>query len=290
MTTVDLTADAELVRRPHRAESRVSGAQWQFGNVLISDVLLQPGQSDDRLRADLLPPRSDVNLVFVLEGAVQVQLDGGTFVFVAGAGIVLPSNELPAFTCTTAGRVLVVSLADHSRRLRETVPERPTAIAAAVIETHPTLGFLLALVDTARRHPIKTPPAGSIIVKLCAALLDADQDWHTRPHDAQVAEILELIDKRHSDQAFDIKAVARHLRVTPRDVSAVLEHRHGGRQVDDILLERRLVAAMTLLHPGKSRASAEQIAARSGFPSVTFLDSALGGVYGLDTGTLLEIR
>lgn len=273
-----------------RTSFRATGTQVQFGDVLVSDLELAVAEHDREPETPGTYPREGaINVVFVLEGAAHVTLADSTFIFVAGAGIVLPSNVLPPFFCTEPSRVLVVSLAGpDSRELTGLVPERPTAIAAAVIATHPTLGFLLALVGTARQHPIRTPPAGAIIAKLVASLLDADQDWHTRPNHPQVSEVLSVIDERHADATFDTKALARHLHTTPRDLDGLLNDHHGGRRAIDILLERRLVTALTLLHPGTTQ-SAEEIALRSGFASVAHLDGAIDTVYGLDTRTLLAI-
>lgn len=293
---IDVTVTAGSEDEPQPAERvaedafRATGTQWQFGEVLVSDLRLEASAHGMRSQTpDRYPQERAVNVVFVLEGAAHVTLQDATFIFVAGAGVVLPSNELPPFFCTEPSRVLVVSLAGpDARELSGLIPERPTAIAAAVIATHPTLGFLLALMSTARQHPIRTPPAGAIIAKLVASLLDADHDWHTRPNHPRVAEVLALIDQRHADPTFDTKALARHLHTTPREIELLFLDVHGGQRPSDILLERRLVAAMTLLHPGTSQ-TAEEIATRSGFTSAGHLDTAIDGVYGLDTKTLLAL-
>lgn len=267
------------------------GTQWRFGELVVGAYRLEALGNDAHPQASVQSPQEDsINVVFILKGAVHVTVDGSTFVFVAGAGLVLPTNELPAFFCIETSDVLAVSLKGaEASALFGMVPNRPTAIAAAVIATHPALEFLLALVATAERHPIRTPPAGVIIAKLIASLLDADQDWHTRPHDPKVSEVLTLIDRRHTDPTFDAKAIARHFRATLPDLELLLDGQYGGRRPSDVLLERRLVSAMTLLHPDGAL-SAEQIAFRSGFASVTQLDEAIDGVYGLNTETLLAIQ
>jgi AraC-like DNA-binding protein len=295
--TIDVVGRAarEVELLPPQAKTEdvfhATGTQWQFGEILVGDFRLE-AFGDDRHPQG--PPRypteQAVNVVFICEGTAHVSLAGSTFVFVAGSGVVLPTNELPAFYCTVPTRILAVSLrGPDAFVLSGLIPEQPTAIAAAVIGTHPALEFLLALVATAQKHPIKTPPAGAIIAKLVASMLGADLDWHTRPNDPAVTEVLTLIDERFKDPAFDVKAIARHLHITTRDLELLFDRQYGGRRPSDVLLERKLVAAMTLLHPD-SACSAEQIAARSGFATVAALDEAIDSVYGLDTKTLLAIQ
>ncbi|RFA22760.1 helix-turn-helix domain-containing protein [Subtercola boreus] len=270
-------------------EFAVRGTRCTFGRSTIADLTLTSFDHDAAIGVPVgFPNPASLSLVFVVEGMAEVVTEGSRYFYTAGSAAVQPAHTTPRVICRQSTRLLSVSFDAGSSDFDGMLPERFTAISASVVRTHPAVPFFLALATVMKTHPIRTEPAATILTRLVAGLLSADQDWHTRPDRPVLSHILDLIAEHHTDPSFDRKSLARQNKTTARALDEMLQQT-GWKTAEELITERRLITAVPLLRPG-TLPEVESIAERCGFPSREAFETIVERVYGVNASALLTLN